>query len=53
MRFNIFISMALMISIYGRKYDVISKYVEINSSGQKSCRLPQPQETSDLFFCLS
>ena len=38
--------MARMVSIYGRKYDIIFKYTEINSSGQNSQQLPQPQQTS-------
>ena len=39
-----------MVSIYGRMYDVI--HVEINSSGQNSRGLPQPQQSShlDYFF---
>ena len=45
-----FIGMAHMVSIYGRKYDVIFKHVEINLSGQNSRRLPQPQQTSDQFL---
>ena len=39
MRSDKFIGMARMVSIYGRKRDVIFKYVEINSSGQKSREL--------------
>ena len=37
---------ARMVSIYGRKHDVIFKYVEINLSGQKSRGLPQPTTTN-------
>ena len=33
-RFSEFIGTAHMVSIYGRKYDVMFKYIEINSSGQ-------------------
>ena len=36
-----------MVSIYDRKYNVIFKYMDINSAGQNSHGLPQPQETSD------
>ena len=40
MRSDKFIGTARMVSIYGRKHDVIFKYVEINSSGQKSNNCP-------------
>ena len=33
-------------SIYGRKYEVI--FLEINSLGQNSRRLPQPQQTKPM-----
>ena len=42
MRSDKLIETVRMISICGRKYDVIFKYVEINSSGQKSGGLLQP-----------
>ena len=41
MRSDKFIGTVRMVSIYGRKNDVIFKYVEINSSGQKSRGLPE------------
>ena len=44
-----FVGTAHMVSIYGRKYDVI--FLEINSSGQNSRGLPEPQQTSDQFWC--
>ena len=47
MRSDKFIGKARMVSMYDRKYNVILKHVEINSSGQNSGRLPQPQQTSD------
>ena len=45
-----FIGTARMVSIYGRKYDIIFKHAEINSSEQNFCRVPQPHETSDRFL---
>lgn len=36
MRFGEFIGTARMVPIYGRKHDVILKYIEVNSSGQNS-----------------
>ena len=50
MRTDKFIGTACMVSIYGRKYDVIFKHAEINSSGQNFRREPQPHETSDQFL---
>ena len=50
MRTDKFIGTARMVSIYGRKYDVIFKHAEINSSGQNFRREPQPHETSDQFL---
>ena len=41
MRFGEFIGTARMVSIYGRKYDVMFKYMETNSSGQNSHGLPR------------
>ena len=35
-RFDELIGTTRMVSIYGRKYDVMFKYIEINSSGQDS-----------------
>ena len=46
MRSDKFIGMACIVSIFGHKHDVIFKYVEINSSGEKSRRLPQPTTTN-------
>ena len=45
MRSDELVGTAHMVSIYGRKYDVIFKYTEINSSGENSRGLPQPQQT--------
>ena len=50
MRSDEFIGTAGMVSICGRKYDVIFKYIEINSSGQNSRGLPQSQQISDRFL---
>ena len=50
MKSDKFIGTAHMVSIYGCKYDIIFKYVEINSPRNKSRRLPQPQQTSNLFL---
>ena len=43
-----FVGTARMVFIYGRMYDAI--LLEINSSGQNSLGLPQPQQTSDRFL---
>ena len=50
MKSDKFIGTARMVSMYDRKYNVILKHVEINSSGQNSGRLPQPQQTSHRFL---
>ena len=39
MSFGEFIGMGGVVLIYGRKYNVMFKYIEINSSGQNSRRL--------------
>ena len=47
MRLGEFIGTARMLSIYGRKYDVIFKYIEINSLGQNSRGLYHNKPASD------
>ena len=47
MRFGQFTGTARMVFIYGRKYNIIFKYTEINSSRQNSRGLPQ--QISDRF----
>ena len=44
-----FAGTASMVSIYGRKYNVI--LLEINSLGQNLRGLPQWQQTNDRFLC--